>query len=128
MSKTKLDPIVMGLPWAIVLDAMLPGGAYVDFASTKGYLFLVSKTHRVKLVYEPGGGSNDGEAETVDDVPALAFRLPAEFTRDDANFPVTESTDYEIWFNVGDLTGSSAYGKLIDTIKVHPLPDGLPVS
>lgn len=128
MSKAKLDPLVTGLPWSVLLDAMTPEQEYVDFSTTKGYLRLVSKSHRVELKYEPGAGDNDGVAETIDGVSTLAFRLSAEWTRDEENLPVTEPTDYDVWFVVGELTGANAIGHYIDTIKVHPLRDGAPMS
>lgn len=128
MAKQKLPSILMGRPWAILLDAAMPDGTPVDFGTTKGYLFLASKTDRVRLKWEPGEGGNDGAHETIEGVSTLAFRLPAEFTRDTDNFPITEATDYEVTFLVGDLTGSDGFGDYIDTIKVHPLRDGLPVS
>jgi hypothetical protein len=118
----------MGRPYTLLLDAMRPDNAYVDFATTKGYVFLVSKTHRVRWDWEPGGGANLGAPETIDGVPTLAFRIPAEWTRDSDNFPVTEATEYELTFHVGELSGTSGFGAEVGTITVHPLADGQPVS
>ncbi len=127
-----LQDLMKGEPYALLFKIRIgAAGPYVDWTTTEAYLFFVSDgrtDYRKKLVWVPGGPSNDGAAETIGGISHVAFRLSAEWTRDDANLPVeNEQESYTVYFHKGPLTGTSGFGKNLGSVNVLLLPDDEPV-
>jgi hypothetical protein len=127
MAATALQPVTKGEPYAIVLNARVEGGPYVDFTVTPAYLFFTEMggSCRNRLKWVPGDLENDGAAESIESISHVAFRFTAEWTRVAENLPAGRT--FAVFFHVGPLTGSGVCGKEIGSVTIRNLSDGLPV-